>query len=106
MKIVLFRDGEPGVAAKLPGENADVELSDLLGGETEMVSLNEQLVAVTLAAGEELGLKNRYAINRLGRAPKPVFGDCAVVAVASNGAYRDISLVEVVTVGGYVYAVE
>lgn len=31
MKIVLFRDGKPGVAAKLPGENPGAELADLLG---------------------------------------------------------------------------
>lgn len=106
MKIMLFRDGRLGAAAKLPGENPEVELSDLLGGETEMISLTERLVAVTLKDGKEMGLENRYAIHRLGRSPLPVYGDCAVVAVMPNGAYRDISLVEVAAVGGYIYAAE
>ena len=106
MKIMLFRDGKPGVAAKLPGENPDLELTDLLGGETEMVSLNERLVAVVLKDGKELGLKNQYSIQRLGRAPLPVYGDCAVVAVKPNAVYRDVSLVEAAAVGGYIYAVE
>ena len=106
MKIVLFRDGHRGVAARLPGENPEVELSDLLGGETEMVSLNDKLVAVVLKDGKEMGLENRHTIQRLGRGPLPVFGDCAVVAVKPDGKYRDVSLQEVVIAEGYVYAVE
>lgn len=95
MKIVLFRDGKPGVPAKLPGEDPEVELSDLLGGETEMVPLNDRLTLVMLKDGEELQLPIRYALHRLGREPMPVAGDCAVVGVRLDGMLRDVSSLEV-----------
>ena len=100
MKIVLFRDGKPGVVAKLPGENPEVELTDLLGGETEMISLNERLVVVVRKDGERSPADDdrpvRYQIHRLGREILPVAGDCAVVAVRLDGGLRDVGTFEVV----------
>lgn len=96
MKIVLFRDGKPGVAAKLPGEDPKVELTDLLGGETEMVPLNERLTVVMLKDGEKLELPARYRVHRLGKEPLSVAGDCAVVAVRPDGCLRDVGTFEVV----------
>lgn len=102
MKIVLFRDGQPGLAATLPGEEPEVELCDLLGGETEMIPLNEHMTLVELKDGEKLGLPLRYEIHRLGREPEPVFGDCAVVAVKPDGMLRDVRLMEVPAAEAYV----
>lgn len=95
MKIVLFRDGKPGVTAKLPGENPEVELADLLGGETEMKPMNERLLLVTMKDGEALGLPVRYAAHGLGRAPMQIAGDCAVVATRPEGILRDVTKLEV-----------
>lgn len=105
MKIVLFRDGKTGVAAKLPGENVDVELSDLLGGETRLKAVSGRLAVVVLKDGKEMGLEHRYDIQRLGNTPTPVYGDCALVALNVDGTYRDVSLAEVAAAGGYVRCV-
>ena len=96
MKIVLFRDKKQGVVARLPGENPEVELADLLGGETEMIPLNERLSVVKLRDGEGMELPVRYRMHRLGKEPMPIAGDCAVVAVRLDGGLRDVSTVEVV----------
>ncbi len=105
MKIVLFRDGRPGVAAKLPGEDPEVELTDLLGGETEMTPLNERLTLAALKDGEEMGLPARYRVHRLGRASLSVAGDCAVIAVKQDGMYRDVTIHEIAAADAYVRAV-
>lgn len=105
MKIMLFRDGKPGVAAKLPGEHVDVELSDLLGGETRLKAITRNLAVVVLKDGKGLGLEHRYDIQRIGHTLTPVYGDCAVVALNVDGTYRDISLTEVAMAVGYVRCV-
>lgn len=102
MKIVLFRDGRPGVAAKLPGEEPEVELSDLLGGETKMTPLNAKLILVTLKDAGELGLGERYTVHRIGREPAPVIGDCAVVAMRPDCSIRDVTIQEVDAALSYV----
>lgn len=106
MKIVLFRDGRPGVVAKLPGDNPNVELTDLLGGEIRMEAVSRNLAVVRLKNGEELGLPHCYNIRRLGRSMTPVYGDCALVALTIEGPYRDVNVQEIAAAEGYVYAAE
>ena len=67
MKIMLFWDGQRGVVIKLPGARPLEEIGELLGG---------------------AGLPTRYELHRLGRAPEPVAGDCAVAA-SSVWSIRD-----------------
>lgn len=105
MKIMLFRDGKPGVAAKLPGENLDVEMTDLLGGRVTLKAVTSRLAVVMLKEGKGLGLPHNYDVQILGHAPVPVYGDCAMAALNVDGSYRDISLVEVAVAGGYVRCV-
>lgn len=106
MKIILYRDGRQAVCAKLPGENPEVELTDLLGGETEMVPLNKSLTLVTLQDGEELRLPVRYTLHRLGKEVRPIAGACAVVAVKPDGNLRDVTMEEVMIAESYVKGVE
>jgi hypothetical protein len=102
MKIVLFRDGQKGVTAKMPGEDPAVELSDLLGGTPVYTRLNERLKLVTIAEGGTLELPRWYTLRRLGYEPEEILGDCAVVAVNPDGSLRDVSLAETVAAGEYV----
>lgn len=104
MKIVLFRNGKRGVAAKLPGEDPDVELTDLLGGKLRMKALTSKLIAVTLKDAEELGLGHRYNLH-VKEHTTPVYGECAVVALNVDGTYRDLTLVETAAVEVYVRCV-
>ncbi len=105
MKVILYRDGRQAVCAKLPGEDPEMELTDLLGGETEMVPLNQCLTLVTLRDGEELKLPVRYTVCCLGREPRPIAGDCAVVAVKPDGCLRDVKIEEVMIAESYIEAV-
>lgn len=105
MKIMLFQDGKPGVAEKLPGENPEAELADLLGGETEMTPLTERLLLVTRKDGEELELPVRYAVHGLGREPRRVAGDIAVVAVRPEGILRDVTKLEITAAEATIQAV-
>lgn len=92
MKIVLFRDGRPGVVTQIPGDDPIGELTFLLGGETEMTEINARLRLVTLKNGE--GLPVRYAAHGLEEEPKQIAGDCAVVAVRPEGILRDVTTLE------------
>ena len=92
MKIVLFRDGRPGVVAQLPGEDPIGELAKLLGGETEMTEINTRLRLVTVKNSEKLPV--RYAAHGLEEEPKQIAGDCAVVAVRPEGVFRDVTTLE------------
>lgn len=89
MKVVLFRDGRPGVAAALPGEVPEAELADLLGGELDVTPLGTRLALLTLHEAERLQLPIRYVLHRLGRASEPVAGDAVVVRVGAGRNYRD-----------------
>lgn len=84
MKIILFQGGEPGVAYKIPGENPEAELAELLDGPVEMTPLNSRLALVSREDGEAERLSIRYILNRLGREMEPIAGDCAVVAMAGS----------------------
>jgi len=89
MKVVLFRDGRPGVAAALPGEAPETELSDLLGGEPDVTPLGMRLELLTLHDAERQQLPIRYSLHRIGRAAEPVAGDAVVVRVGADRNYRD-----------------
>ena len=102
MKIILYRDGAPGVAAKLPGDNADAELEELLGGETEAAALNGRLKLVSLLGGEEKRLPIRYVVHRLGRAPVPIAGPCAIIGIGVDGRVRDISVQDIAAAECYI----
>lgn len=102
MKVVLFRNSRHGVAATLPGERPEVELSDLLGGETVMTPLNARLLAVTPRDGERLGLPVRYTLHRLGREPADIHGDCVVIAMRPDGSIRDMTMEEAAQAGAYI----
>ena len=104
MKIMLYRDGRPGVAARLPGKDTDVELTDLLGGKLRIRDLGGRLIAITLKDGEELGLPHKYDLY-VKEHPVPVYGDCAIVGLGADGGYRDLTLVEVAMAGGFVKCV-
>ena len=91
MKLILFRGGKPGTAAVLPGDDPCVELSDLLGGQVDLSPLGHGMLLATLAEGEALRLPLRYAVHRLGRAPAPIAGDCAVVAINGGGTLTDVT---------------
>lgn len=95
MKIVLFRDGQPGVVAQLSGKDPIGELAELLGGETEITEINKRLSLVTRKDGE--GLPVRYAAHGLEEEPKQIAGDCAVVAVRPEGVLRDVTTLEFTT---------
>lgn len=90
MKLILFRKGRPGELARLPGERPETELGDLLGGETAMRPITNRLTLVILSDAVKLGLPPRYAVKQSGRTDMPVFGDCAVVAVAADGNLTDV----------------
>lgn len=95
MRIVLFRNGEMGKLAALPGEDPLVELSDLLGGEIDFTpTLYRRMQVVHLRYGEKLELPCRYEATvrktfGLGDDTVKIFGDCAVVVRLENGAIRD-----------------
>lgn len=105
MKVVLYRDGRPGVAAKLPGDEPDIELSDLLGGETEITPVTSKLRVVHLCEGYGLDLPVRYMMHVIGKAPRLIRGDCALVALTMDGKYRDVTLQEIAAAEEYVRCV-
>lgn len=101
MRIILYRNGREGVIARLPGENVEQEMADLLGGETEMTPLNKRLTLVRLVKGEELRLPIRYKVEKLGYAPLIVAGDCAVLALDERGMVTDATLTDRFDASGY-----
>lgn len=94
MKLILFRDGQPGVGTAMPGDNVCRELSDLLGGgELSWTSMYGELCLITAAQSEDKPC--RYVLRRTGRADWPIFGDCAVIAVIPYGqSVRSVSIYE------------
>ena len=105
MKIVLYRDGRPGVVAKLPGDEPDIELSDLLGGETEITPVTGKLCVVHLCEGYEMGMPARYMMHVIGKAPRLIHGDCALVAMTIEGKYRDVTIQEIAVAEEYIRCV-
>lgn len=100
MKLIVYRDGRPGVIATLPGEQMLPELEELLGGETEMRALNNRLKIIARRDGEEADLPVRYVLYRLGAEPTPLHGDVVVVATRWDGVLvdadvRDLKTMEV-----------
>lgn len=100
MKIILYRDGKPGVIVSLPGENPEAELEELLGGETEMQPITKRLTLVTRSDAEEMQLPIRYSLDKLGEEPQPVAGDAAVVAVRPDGILTDVNVQDLVMMEG------
>ena len=81
MKIILFQGGALGVTYKIPGENPEAELMELLEGPVELTPLNGRVALVSRKDGEAERLSIRYTLHRLGREIMPIAGDCAVVAI-------------------------
>ena len=46
MKVMLYRDGRPGVVTRLPEEDPMADIAELLGGEVELTPLNRRLSLV------------------------------------------------------------
>ena len=82
MKVMLYRDGRPGVVTRLPEEDPMADIAELLGGEVELTPLNRRLSLVVRK--DTTGLPERYEIHRMDKAPEPVAGDCVVVARLPN----------------------
>lgn len=91
MKVLLFRDGQDGVIQHLPGEYPWPELCDLLGGEIDTTPINGRLALVTRRDMKALDLPQYYFFRRYGQADRPIYGDCAVIAVRADGTLTDIS---------------
>lgn len=102
MKVLLYRDGAAGVAAKLPGDEPMEELAELLGGAAEMTPLNERLMLVTQAGAGCEGKPIWYALHRVGREAEPISGECAVVGIGVEGRLRDISVQDIQAAECYV----
>lgn len=102
MKVLLYRDGAAGVAAKLPGDEPLEELAELLGGAVETTPLNERLMLVTQADAEREGKPIWYALHRIGREVEPISGYCAIVGVGVEGRLRDISVQDVYAAACYI----
>lgn len=92
MKIILYRDGKPGVIVSVPGDDPMVELGELLEGEVELTPINNRLALVARADGEELRLPIRYALDKLGEEPLPIAGDAAVVVRRPDGMLGDTGI--------------
>lgn len=90
MKIVLFRGGRRGVAAELPGDFPERELTDLLGGGITVDRLNERLALVRLGWGEREELPVRYTLHRLGYRPEEFEGDAVVIGLMPDSDFRDV----------------
>ena len=88
MTIFLFQGGAPGRVVILPGENPEAELAELLEGEIAMLPFGRCYRLVRRKDGEDLQLPIRYVLERHGRAPEPIAGDCAAVAFNSMGWMR------------------
>ena len=84
MKVILFQGGRQGATYKIPGENPEAELADLLDGPVVFQTLNDRLTLVTREDGEREGLRKRYRLHRLGREVEAIAGDCAVVATCGQ----------------------
>ncbi len=92
MKVVLFRDGNPGVLTRLPDENPEAGLGELLGGgRIRMTPITGRLSLVTRKEADRLELPVRYVLVRLGRVDLQISGDCAVVAVKRYEVLTDIT---------------
>jgi len=102
MKIAVFQNGRSGRPYRLAEDAPETELEELLGGETEMVPINDRLKLVTRADGEAERLPIRYALHRLGRAAEPIAGDCAVVAVRPDGRLKEMTEAGLEAAGSYV----
>jgi len=92
MKIVLFRNGAPGIRAEMMGGDMELEeqFETLLGGATEMEPIRANLVLLHLRNGRRIGLPEHYTLRQRGMEDIPIWGDCAAVALDYYGQYMDI----------------
>lgn len=106
MKIGLFQGGTSGGMFVIQNDNPEADLEELLGGETEMIPLSGRLSLVVRRDAEARQLPIRYCNHDQWRAPQPIAGDCAVVAVGSNGCLRDLRGDELAVARGRIRPVE
>lgn len=89
MKVLLY-EGGGAETVTLPGEWPTAELAELLGGETEAVTLTGDLDLIYRADGWLEALECRYEARRLGREAELIPGPCAVVRTDREGRWRDV----------------
>lgn len=106
MNVIAYQQGRPGVLVAIPGEEPLREIAELLDCQSlEVTDLEKGLSLLEAADGEKRRLPIRYALDRLGRASRPVAGDCVVVARKQDGRMRTATKEDLETAAGYLRGV-
>lgn len=96
MRVMLFQGGQAGIVYNLPGENPMVEIEELLceGQDVCMTRINRRLALVEVE--DKTLLPTRYVLERMGKTPRLIRGDCIVVRAGQDQRLGDLNATDAV----------